>query len=45
MFEAVAAKEGRQLQTLLDEALVDLIKKRRKAMPRLHVMGPYLSRR
>jgi hypothetical protein len=31
---ALAAKEGRQLQALVDEALADLIEKRRKATPR-----------
>ncbi len=40
---ALADKEGRQLQALVDEALTDLIEKRRKATPRAHVMGAYLA--
>ena len=39
----LAAHEGRQLQSLVDEALADLIEKRRKVTPRAHVMGAYLS--
>jgi hypothetical protein len=39
----LAAEEGRQLQALVDEALADLIEKRRKATPRAHVMGAYLA--
>lgn len=39
----IAEKEGRQLQALVDEALADLIEKRKKAAPRAHVMGAYLS--
>ena len=39
----LAAKEGRQLQALVDEALADLIEKRKKATPREHVMGAYLA--
>jgi hypothetical protein len=39
----IAAKEGRQLQALVDEALADLIEKRKQARPRPHVMGAYLS--
>ena len=39
----LADKEGRQLQALVDEALADLIEKRKKAMPRAHVMGAYLA--
>ena len=39
----LAAKEGRQLQALVDEALADLIEKRKKATPRAHVMGAYLA--
>ena len=38
----LAEKEGRQLQALVDEALADLIEKRKKAAPRAHVMGAYL---
>jgi len=39
----LAEKEGRQLQALVDEALADLIEKRRKTTPRAHVMGAYLA--
>jgi Antitoxin-like ribbon-helix-helix len=37
----LAREEGRQLQALVDEALSDLVEKRRKARPRPHVMGAY----
>ena len=37
----LAHEEGRQLQALVDEALSDLLEKRRKARPRPHVMGAY----
>ena len=40
---SLAEKEGRQLQVLVEEALVDLIEKRKKANPRAHVMGAYLA--
>ena len=40
---SLAEKEGRQLQALVDEALADLIEKRKKATPRSHVMGAYLA--
>ncbi len=40
---AIAEKEGRQLQALVDEAFADLIEKRKNASPRPHVMGTYLS--
>jgi hypothetical protein len=39
----LAEKEGRQLQALVDEALADLIEKRKKGKPRAHVMGAYLA--
>jgi hypothetical protein len=39
----LAEKEGRQLQVLVEEALVDLIEKRKMATPRAHVMGAYLA--
>lgn len=39
----LAEKEGRQLQALVDEALADLIEKRKGATPRAHVMGAYLA--
>ena len=40
---AIAQKEGRQLQALVDEALADLIDKRRQIRPRPHVMAAYLG--
>ena len=40
---AIANKEGRQLQALVDEAFADLIEKRKKATPRAHDKGAYLS--
>lgn len=40
---ALAEKEGRQLQALVDEAFADLIEKRKKSTPRAHVMGAYLA--
>lgn len=39
----IARGEGRQLQALVDEALSDLIEKRRNAQPRPHVMSAYLA--
>jgi hypothetical protein len=40
---SLAEKEGRQLQVLVEEALADLLEKRRKGTPRGHVMGAYLA--
>jgi hypothetical protein len=40
---SLADKEGRQLQVLVEEALIDLIEKRKKTTPRAHVMGSYLA--
>jgi hypothetical protein len=37
----IAQGEGRQLQALVDEALADLIEKRKNARPRAHVMAAY----
>jgi hypothetical protein len=37
----LARSEGRQLQTLVDEALADLIEKRKHGRPRAHVMEAY----
>lgn len=37
----LAQSEGRQIQALVDEALTDLIEKRRQAIPRAHVMAAY----
>jgi hypothetical protein len=39
----LADKEGRQLQALVDEALIDLIEKRRNNKARAHVMAQYQS--
>jgi hypothetical protein len=39
----LAAKEGRELQALVDEALADLAEKRAGARPRAHVMAAYLA--
>ncbi|WNV06273.1 hypothetical protein RP726_07650 [Candidatus Methylospira mobilis] len=38
---ALAEQEGRQLQALVDEALADLLEKRKQAHPRPHVMAAY----
>ena len=35
----LARSEGRQIQALVDEALADLIEKRRQDRPRTHVMN------
>jgi len=40
---ALAQKEGRQIQALVDEALADLIEQRKNARPRPHVMGAYFA--
>lgn len=40
---SIARNEGRQLQALVEEALVDLVEKRKNARPRAHVMAAYLS--
>jgi len=37
----LAKKEGRQLQALVDEALADLIEKRKQNHPRANVMAAY----
>ncbi len=37
----IARSEGRQLQALVDEALADLVEKRRRTKPRTHVMAAY----
>jgi hypothetical protein len=39
----LAEKEGRQLQALVDEALTDLLDKRKLGRPRAHVMDAYQS--
>jgi len=38
---AIAQQEGRQLQVLIEEALADLIDKRKQGRPRAHVMAAY----
>ena len=38
---ALAESEGRHIQALVDEALADLVEKRRKERPRPHVMATY----
>ena len=38
---SIAQNEGRQLQILIDEALADLIEKRKQGHPRAHVMAIY----
>lgn len=38
---SLAMSEGRQLQALVEEALSDLIDKRKRARPRAHVMAAY----
>lgn len=37
----LADREGRQIQALVDEALADLIEKRKQGRPRAHVMSSY----
>ena len=40
---AIAQSEGRQIQALVDEALADLVEKRKNTRPRAHVMVAYLA--
>ena len=40
---AIAKDEGRQLSALVDEALGDLIEKRKQAKPRRHVMAAHAN--
>lgn len=37
----IAKSEGRQIQALIDEALADLIEKRKQGRPRANVMAAY----
>ncbi len=37
----LSRREGRQIQTLVEEALTDLIVKRKQDRPRTHVMATY----
>jgi len=39
----LAEREGRQIQALMDEALADLLEKRKRANPRAHVMAAYAA--
>ena len=39
----LAEKEGRQIQALVEEALADLIEKRKRSTPRTHVMAAYAA--
>jgi hypothetical protein len=39
--KGIAKEEGRQVQSLIDEALADLVEKRRLAKPRRHVLAAY----
>jgi len=39
----LAEKEGRQIQALMDEALADLLEKRKRAATRPHVMAAYAA--
>ena len=41
----LAQSEGRQLQALVDEALADLIEKRKQGRPRANVMAAYQASR
>ena len=38
---SIAQNEGRQIQALIDEALADLIEKKRQSRPRPNVMAAY----
>ena len=39
----IAQSEGRQIQALMDEALADLIEKKKQGSPRSRVMAAYQS--
>ncbi len=39
--KGIAKDEGRQVQSLVDEALSDLVEKRRLSRPRRHVLAAY----
>jgi hypothetical protein len=39
--KGIAKEEGRQVQSLIDEALADLVEKRRLDKPRRHVLAAY----
>jgi hypothetical protein len=38
---SIAQSEGRQIQSLIDEALADFIEKRKNGKPRAHVVAAY----
>lgn len=38
---ALAKGEGRQIQSVIEEALADLLEKRRQGQPRRHVLAQY----
>ena len=38
---AIAVAEGRQFQSIVEEALVDFVEKRKSPGPRAHVMAQY----
>jgi hypothetical protein len=38
---AIAAAEGRQFQSIVEEALLDFVEKRKSPGPRAHVMAQY----
>ena len=40
---SLAEQEGRQLQALMDEALADLLSKRKQGVPRRHAVEAYLA--
>ena len=40
-WRGLARREGRQIQALVDEALADLIEKRKRARPRARAMAAY----
>lgn len=40
-FRTLAESEGRQIQGLVEEAISDLLDKRRQEVPRAHVMKAY----
>lgn len=39
--KGIAKEEGRQVQSVIDEALSDLVEKRRLSRPRRHVLATY----
>jgi hypothetical protein len=43
LIRSIAQNEGRQLQSLVDEALADFVEKHKKAKSRTHVMAAYLA--